>query len=526
MRLIKTLLAATALIAVMAGGAYAKTVVYCSEGSPEGFDPGLYEGGTTLDVNIATYEGLVKFKLGSTEVEPALAEKWEISKDGLTYTFHLRHGVKWQSTDFFTPTREFNADDVVYSFQRQIKSTTYLPDTTFAYWGDMSMPDQVADMKKVDDYTVVLTLKVPSAPMLANLAMPFAEVISEEYADGLAKANNLAQLNDKPVGTGPFTFVNYQKDANIRFKANPDYWGGAPKVDLVYSINKDATARLQSLKAGECDVMAYPNPADVDGIKKDPSLQAIQEKGLNFGALWFNTQQKPFDNVEVRKALDMAIDKKSLIDAVYQGQGQVATSPLPPTMWSSNDTTTKPAPYDPAAAKALLAKAGVKDLTLKIWAMPVSRPYMPDAKRAAEMMQADFAKVGVTATIYSVDWAEYLKTSKPVDRDGAVIIGWTGDNGDPDNFLTPNFGCDAVGGSNRAEWCNKDFDALLKKAQQVTDPKERTKLYQEAQAIFQKDTPVALLAHSLVTMPMSKKVTGYIIDPFGLHHFETVDKTE
>jgi dipeptide transport system substrate-binding protein len=525
MRLIKTLLAASALTAMLAGGAYAKTLVYCSEGSPEGFDPGLYESGTTLDVNVATYEGLVKFKLGSTEVEPALAEKWEISKDGLTYTFHLRHGVKWQTTDFFTPTREFNADDVIYSFQRQIKGTTYLPDTTFAYWGDMSMPDQVADMKKVDDYTVVLTLKTPSSPMIANLAMPFAEVVSEEYADGLAKANNLAQLNDKPVGTGPFTFVNYQKDANIRFKANADYWGGAPKVDLVYSINKDATARLQSLKAGECDVMAYPNPADVDAIKKDPAFQAIQEKGLNFGALWFNTQEKPFDNVEVRKALDMAIDKKSLIAAVYQGQGQIATSALPPTMWGYNSSI-KGYPYDPAAAKKMLEKAGVKDLTLKIWAMPVARPYMPDAKRAAELMQADFAKIGVTATIYSVDWAEYLKTSKPVDRDGAVIIGWTGDNGDPDNFFTPNFGCDAVGGGNRAQWCNKDFDALLKKAQQVTDQKDRAKLYEQAQEIFFKDDPVALLAHSLVTMPMSKKVSGYVIDPFGLHHFETVDKSE
>jgi len=527
MRLIKTLLAASAMALLLAGSAYASTLVYCSEGSPEGFDPGLYESGTTLDVNIATYEGLVKFNLGTTKVEPALAESWDISKDGLTYTFHLRHGVKWQTTDYFTPTRDFNADDVVYSFQRQIKGTTYLPDTTFAYWGDMSMPDQVADMTKVDDYTVKLTLKTPSAPMLANLAMPFAEVISKEYADKLAADNNLAQLNDKPVGTGPFTFVDYQKDANIRFKANPDWWGGKVKLDsLVFSINKDATARLQSLKAGECDVMAYPNPADVDGIKKDPNLQAIQEKGLNFGALWFNTQQKPFDNVEVRKALDMAIDKKALVQAVYQGQGQIASSPLPPTMWSSSDAATKPYPYDPATAKKMLDKAGVKDLTVKIWAMPVARPYMPDAKRAAEMIQADFGKVGVTATIYSVDWAEYLKDSKPVDRDGAVIMGWTGDNGDPDNFLTPNFGCDAVGGGNRAQWCNKDFDALLKKAQQVTDQGARTKLYQQAQAIFHKDDPVALLAHSVVTMPMTKNVKGYVIDPFGLHHFETVDKTE
>jgi dipeptide transport system substrate-binding protein len=299
------------------------------------------------------------------------------------------------------------------------------------------------------------------------------------------------------------------------------------KLDnLVFAINTDPTARLQSLRAGECDIMAYPNPADIDTIKKDANLKIEQEKGLNFGSLMFNTQQKPFDNVEVRRALDMAIDKKALVQAVYQGQGQVASSPLPPTMWSSIDDKLKPYPYDPAAAKKLLAKAGVKDLSMRIWAMPVSRPYMPDAKRAAEMIQADFAKVGVKATIYSVDWAEYLKDSKPVDRDGAVIMGWTGDNGDPDNFLTPNFGCDAVGGGNRSQWCDKDFDAAIKKAAATTDTKERTKLYEQAQEIFHKQDPAVLLAHSVVTMPMNKAVTGYIIDPFGLHHFATVDKTE
>jgi dipeptide transport system substrate-binding protein len=527
MRLLKTLLAASAVTMLLAGGAFAKTLVYCAEGSPGGFDPGLYEDGTTLDVNIATYEGLVKFKLGTTEVLPALAQSWDISKDGLTYTFHLRHGVKWQTTPWFTPTRDFNADDVIYSFERQIKGTTYLPDTTFAYWGDMSMPDQVAGIKKIDDYTVELTLKQPSAPMLANLAMPFASIVSKEYADKLAAADKMAEMNDEPVGTGPFIFVNYQKDSNVRFKANPDWWGGKVKLDnLVFSINTDPTARLQSLKAGECDVMSYPNPADVPALLKDKNLKVEQEKGLNFGGLWFNTQEKPFDNVEVRKALDMSIDKKALIQAVYQGQGQIATSPLPPTMWSSIDSKLKAYPYDPAAAKKMLAKAGVKDLTVKIWAMPVSRPYMPDAKRAAELIQADFNAIGVKATIYSVDWAQYLNESKPVSHDGAVIMGWTGDNGDPDNFLTPNFSCAAVNGGNRAEWCDKDFDALLQKAVQTTDIKQRTKYYEEAQEIFHKQDPVALIAHSVVTMPMSKNVTGYVIDPFGLHHFATVDKTE
>jgi len=194
-------------------------------------------------------------------------------------------------------------------------------------------------------------------------------------------------------------------------------------------------------------------------------------------------------------------------------------------MWGYNKDV-KGNPYDPAKAKQMLDAAGVKDLKMRVWAMPVSRPYMPDAKTAAQMIQSDFAKVGVTVEIYTVDWGEYLSSSKPVDRDGAVIIGWNGDNGDPDNFLSPNFGCDAVGGGNRAEWCNKDFDALLKQAIQETDHDKRAALYEKAQTYIDQDTPVALLAHSLAVMPMSKKVTGYVIDPFALHHFENADISE
>src|ERR1700743_2314926 len=149
-----------------------KPRVYCSEGSPAGFDPAQYTTGVDFTANTFTvYNRLVEFERGGTKVEPGLAEKWDVSADGKTYTFHLRHGVKWQTTDFFKPTRDFNADDVVYSFQRQIDNKPYLPDQTYAYWGDMSMPDQVAGVKKIDDYTVELDLKAPSAPMLANLAM-------------------------------------------------------------------------------------------------------------------------------------------------------------------------------------------------------------------------------------------------------------------------------------------------------------------------------------------------------------------
>jgi dipeptide transport system substrate-binding protein len=194
-------------------------------------------------------------------------------------------------------------------------------------------------------------------------------------------------------------------------------------------------------------------------------------------------------------------------------------------MWSYNDAI-KDDPYDPEAAKKMLAEAGVSGLKMKVWAMPVARPYNPNAKRMAELIQADFAKVGVEAEIVSYEWAEYLKISKDVNRDGALLLGWTGDNGDPDNFLAVLLSCAGVGGNNRAQWCNKEFDELINKAKITSDQAERTKLYEQAQVVFKQEAPWATIAHSVVFMPMSKKVTGYKMDPLGSHRFDGVDIAE
>jgi dipeptide transport system substrate-binding protein len=282
---------------------------------------------------------------------------------------------------------------------------------------------------------------------------------------------------------------------------------------------------MQKLKAGECHVAPYPNPADLEGLKADPNLQVMEQAGLNVGYLAYNTQQKPFDDVRVRKALNMAINKQAIMDAVFQGAGQPAKNPIPPTMWSYNDAVVDD-PYDPEAAKKLLAEAGVSGLKMKVWAMPVARPYNPNAKRMAELIQADFAAVGVDVEIVSYEWGEYLKISRDVNRDGAVLLGWTGDNGDPDNFLAVLLGCGAVGNNNRAQWCNQAFEDLIQKAKVTADQAERTKLYEEAQVVFKQEAPWATIAHSVVFMPMSKKVTGYKMDPLGSHRFDGVDITE
>lgn len=516
------------LLLLFVGQAQAKTLVYCSEGSPEGFNPVFYTAGTTFDATSKNvFEGLTHFIQGTTTLEPGMAESWDVSADGKTYVFKLRKGIKFHSADHFKPTRDMNADDVIFTFERQWKKDHpfyAVSGGNYEYFNGMSMPDLLNTIEKVDDYTVKFVLNRPEAPMLANLGMDFAVIQSAEYADAMMKAGTPEKVDQWPIGTGPFVFQGYKKDAQIRYTAFASYWKGKTPIDkLVFAITPDASVRYAKLKAGECQIMPYPNPADIAAMKADTNINLMEQEGLNVGYLAYNTKVAPFDNVKVRKALNKAMNKQAIIDTVFQGAGKIAKNPIPPTIWSYNEATVDDT-FDPVAAKKLLADAGYPNgFDMKLWAMPVQRPYNPNARRMAEVIQADWAKVGVKAEIVSYEWGEYLKRSKDVDRDGAVLLGWTGDNGDPDNFLAVLLGCDGVGGSNRSQWCYKPFEDLIQKAKVVSDPAERTKLYEEAQIVFKDQAPWATIAHSVVFKPMSKKVTNFKIDPLGGHIFYGVD---
>ena len=520
------LLAAVSIVA-LGGAAQAKTLVYCSEGSPEGFNPQLYTAGTTFDASsVPIYNRLLEFERGDTKTVPGLAESFTVSDDGLTYTFKLRQGVKWHATKNFKPTRDFNADDVVFSFERQRDPNHpyhKVSGGTYEYFDAMDMGKLLTSVEKVDDHTVRFTLTAPQAPFLANMAMDFASILSAEYADAMLKAGTPEKVDLEPVGTGPFQLVAYQRDAVIRYKANPDYWAGKAPIDnLVFAITPDASVRYQKLKAGECQVMAFPNPADLAAMKADPAINLMHQEGLNVGYLAFNTEKKPFDDVRVRKALNLAVNKQAIIDSVFQGAGEAAKNPIPPTIWSYNDAV-KDYPHDPEEAKKLLAEAGAGGLKTRLWAMPVSRPYNPNAKRMAELIQADWKAVGVDAEIVSYEWGEYLKRSQAGEHE-TVLLGWTGDNGDPDNFLFALLSCEAAkAGNNRARWCNEEFNDLITKAQRSNDLAERTRLYEEAQLVFKREAPWVTIAHSVVYQPVRKEVVDFKIDPFGKNNFYGVD---
>ncbi len=526
MRLRTLLLAGAALL--WAASAESKTLVYCSEGSPENFSPMLNTTGTTFDANRPVYGRLIEFKLGTTSIEPGLAERWDVSPDGKTYTLHLRPGVKWHSNAQFKPTRDFNADDVLFTFNRMGQEDSpfhKVSGGSYDYYGDMGFAKLIAKLEKVDPLTVRFTLTEPAAPFLPDLAMDFTAIQSAEYADMLLKAGKPEQIDQVPIGTGPFSFVAYQRDATIRFRRFDGFWGPKAKLDaLVYSINKDPAVRLAKLRANECQVSAYPAPADLPGIRSDASLKLMDQPGLNIGYLAFNNQKKPFDDKRVRQALNMAIDRKAIIDAVYLGAGQQAKNLIPPTLWSYNDAV-QPWPFDPNAAKKLLAEAGFPEgFETDLWAMPVQRPYNPDARRIAELMQSDLAKIGVKARVVSYEWGEYRKRIQAGEHLTA-LFGWTGDNGDPDNFFVPLAGCAAArpGGGSVSKWCNKEFDDLVNKAATRPDQAERAKLYEQAQVVMREEAPFFLIAHSVAFQPMRKEVSGYIMSPLGTHDFAQVD---
>ena len=523
------MLCAVALPALMAmTPAAAKTLVYCSEGSPENFAPSINTTGTSFDATEQIYDNLVKFERGGTQVTPGLAEKWTVSKDGLEYTFNLRKGVKWHSNKNFKPSRDFNADDFLFTMNRQwIETDPYFKVTSsnHSYFNDMGMPKLLKSIEKVDDYTVKVTLNKPEAPFLSNLAMQFAGIQSQEYAIAMLKAGTPEKIDQEPLGTGPFVMVQYQKDALIRYKAFPQYWKGKAKIDdLIFSITPDASVRWAKLQKGECHVMPYPNPADLPAIRKDPNVTVLEQPGLNIGYLAYNTTKKPFDDVRVRKAVNMAINKKAIVDAVYLGTGIPATNPIPPTQWSYNKSVKDDA-FNPEAAKKLLAEAGLKDgFTTDLWAMPVQRPYNPNAKRIAELMQADLAKVGIKAEIKSFEWGEYRKRMQSGEHQMGML-GWTGDNGDPDNFLNTLLGCAASknNGSNVAKFCYQPFDDLVQKAKVVSNPAERAKLYEKAQVIFKEQAPWFTIAHAVQIKPVRKEVIDFKLSPFGRHTFYGVD---
>ena len=520
----KLLITIGLLVTIVQNQSWAKSFVYCSEGSPSSFNPQLVTDGTSTNATTGIlYNGLVGFEPGTTKIILALASSYEISKDKLLYTFNLRKGVKFHSTKYFTPTRDFNALDVLFSIDRQRLSTHPYHNVSggkYGYFDGMEMGKIIKDVKILDPYKIQISLNSPEAPFLANMAMSFMNILSEEYATKLATANKKADIDNFPIGTSAFAFQSYAKDSVIRYTAHPLYFGPHGNIDkLIFAITPDANVRHQKLKTGECQFINEPSPADIPEMKKNPKITVMEDAGLNIGYLAINVKKKPFDNLLVRQAINYALNKKSYIDAIYMGNATIAKNPIPPTIWSYNDKV-QDYEYNPEKARTLLKKAGLeKGFDTEIWTLPVSRPYNPNGKKMGELMQADLAKVGIRVKLITFDWPTYLKKATQGEHQ-MLQMGWTGDNGDPDNFLGTLLGCGAIAsGSNYSMWCDQNFNKAIVEAKTTTNNKKREELYKRAQVIFKEQAPWVTIAHSRVFKAMSKNIKKYKVDPLGHDYF-------
>ena len=334
----------------------------------------------------------------------------------------------------------------------------------------MGLVKLVKSVTKVDDNTVKFVLNEPNATFVPILTMGFASIYSAEYADQLLKAGKQADLNGKPVGTGPFVLKSYTKDALIRYDVNPTYWGTKPKVDrLIYAITPDPSVRQQKVKAGECQIALSPKPQDVLAAKGESALKVAQTPAFMTAFVALNTQKKPLDNDKVREALNLAFDRATYLKVVFDNTATAANNPYPPNTWSyAKDVA--PYAYDPAKAKQLLAQAGFPNgFSTTIWTRPTGSVLNPNPKVGAELLQADLAKIGVKAEVKVIEWGELIKQAKLGQHD-MLFMGWAGDNGDPDNYLSPLFSCNAVkSGINFARFCDTQLDKLIADGKSTAD---------------------------------------------------------
>lgn len=506
---------------------HAATLTVCTEASPEGFDVVQYNSLTTTNASAdVLMNRLVDFDAQTGKLVPELAQSWSVSPDGLVYDFKLRPGVKFHTTKYFTPSRELNAEDVRFSFERMLDPANpwhKVAQSGFPHAQSLQLPALVKKIETPDPLTVRFTLSHPDSTFLPALSMGFASIYSAEYADKLLKAGTPELMNSQPIGTGPFVFTRFQKDAVVRYKANPDYFAGKPSVDgLIYAITPDANVRLQKLRQNECQIALSPKPLDVDSAAKDPALSVAQTPAFMTAFVAINSQHPPLDKPEVRQAINLAFDKDTYLKAVFENSAQGANGIYPATTWSYAKDLPGYA-YDPKKAKELLAKAGLKDgFKTTIWTRPTGSVLNPNPNLGAQLLQADLAKVGVQADIRVIEWGELIRRAKAGEHD-LLFMGWAGDNGDPDNFLTPQFSCAAVkSGTNFARYCDNTLDTLISEGKTLTDQDKRSALYQKAQGLIQQQALWLPLAHPTAYTLTRKNVEGYQVSPFGRQDFSTV----
>lgn len=486
-----------------------RALVVAQASDPESLDPGLTTSSEAAQILAQIYEPLVRHEGGPGGIVPCLAIRWEVSKDGTRWVFHLRRNVRFHDG---TP---FDADAVVFSFERQRDRNHPFFSAKFAYW--RTAFGYVVHTRKVDRYTVEVKTAQPFAPFLSNLAMFPVSIVSP-------RTRHSAGTN-RPVGTGPYRFRSWRRGARVVLERNPDYWGGSPRIPrLVFSVVREGHQRLNGLQSGTIDLIYGVAPEDRAIVQLHPDLRLLPAGAANVAYLAMNTRRPPFDDVRVRRALNHAIDKSLIIKLGYQGQAQPAHGPIPPRMWSYTDKLTHYG-YNPAKARALLAEAGfpsARHFRLRVMSTP--RPYLPSPVLVARIIAHNLEAVGVKVDVISRPHAEHVQAMRKGDHD-LGLLGWVTDTGDPDNFLYVLLDSDNTergSAQNVAFFRDPPLHELLLQARQEMRRSVRGDIYRRAQRRIAEQAPWVPLAHAEVSIAVRRGLQAVGIDPTNTLDFRRV----
>lgn len=504
--------------------------VYCVNGVINSFNPQMASSGVTVDtLSPQLYDRLLDVDPYTYRLIPELAQSWEVLDNGATYRFHLRKGVPFQRTAWFTPTRTLNADDVVFSFARMFDihhPWHQVNGGRYPYFDSLQFPQAVKSVIRLDNETVEFRLNNPDASFLWHLATHYAPVLSAEYAGQLSSKHHQEQLDRLPVGSGPFMLNEYHAGQFIRLVRNPHYWKGTPRMtQVVIDLSTGGIGRLSRLLTGECDVLAYPAASQLSILRDDPRLRLTLRPGMNIAYLAFNTAKPPMDDVRVRHAIALAINNPRLMQSIYYGTAETAASILPRASWAY-DNESKVTEYDPDQARRILASLGKPQLQLNLLVPTASQSYNPSPLKTAELIQADLAQVGIKLNIIPLE-GRFQEARLATNNHDMTLSGWSTDSNDPDSFFRPLLSCAAIQSStNQARWCNADFDSLLHKALLSQQLASRIDAYRAAQSMLSDQLPVLPLASSLRLQAYRYGIRGLVLSPFGNASFAGVYRDE
>lgn len=512
-------------------------------GNAVALDPAIVTDGISFRVTVQGCESLLFFDGETTNPIPGLAESWTVSDDGLVWTFKLVENATFHDG---TP---FNAEAVVYNFERWrfTDHPTHFPELVFEYyeymWGGFDDKSIITNVEATSEYEVTFTLSDPLGAMLNNLAMPMFAISSPAAVEAAGAAYGTPSAGYSC--TGPYKFVEWISDDHITIVRNENYWGEIPgNVDtIIYQVIPNAAARLAALQAGAIDAFEQPNVEDIPAIETGDNTYIQYRPSMNVFYLAFSYRVKEFRDPLVRQAISMAINRQEIVDAFYAPGAEVARTMIPPSLWGYNPDV--PAwDYDPEAARALLAEAGYPDgfsevtllgvdennmvtdevvgtMPLTLYFMPVQRPYNPDGAGIGEAQAAYLAEIGLNVTLGQVgDWSAYLNERTNGNLTGLYQLGWTGDNGDPDNFLGYFYGDQPR--PSEGYYYNPEVKDLLQQARVMTVQAEREPIYQQVDQMMHDEVARLYIAHSRVPLAFSSRVSGYVANPLATEHFKFV----